>query len=175
MPVGSCPQAGRGLHGTWSRGGRQVLLSPVTAPGKKSVCGDRHHSGSGQVSPAGGRGPQGGRRGAQPGGRPARPAQPVSVALSLVQPLHPAAARLLPERWRPGGQAGGLACWGRAYSSPHPQEVTSSHSLQGGVGARILGSRRRMESAELRGGVSGGWGSGTAGGWGSSPVSVTSG
>ena len=102
---------------------------------------------------------------------PAHPARPVSVALSRVQPLHPAAARLLPARWRPGGRAGVLACRGRAYSSPHPQEVTSSHSLQGGVGARILGSGRRMESLELRGGVSGGGGSGTAGGRGfQSPV-----
>ena len=102
---------------------------------------------------------------------PAHPARPVSVALSRVQPLHPAAARLLPARWRPGGRAGVLACRGRAYSSPHPKEVTSSHSLQGGVGARILGSGRRMESLELRGGVSGGGGSGTAGGRGfQSPV-----
>lgn len=70
-----------------------------------------------------------------------------------------------------GGRAGVLACRGRAYSSPHPQEVTSSHSLQGGVGARILGSGRRMESPELRGGASGGGGSGTAGGRGfQSPV-----
>lgn len=36
----------KGLHGTWSRGGRQVLLSPVTAPGKASVLRDQHHSGS---------------------------------------------------------------------------------------------------------------------------------
>lgn len=161
--MGSCPQAGRGLHGTWSKGRQQVLLSPVTAPGKKSVCGDRHHLGSGQVSPDRWDGPQGGRGGLGSGGQPARPVQPVSVALSLVQPLHPAAARLLPARWRPGGRAGGLACWGRAYSSPHPQEVTSSHSFQGGVGARILGSGRRMERAELHGGVSGGGGLGLQG------------
>lgn len=36
---------------------------------------------------------------------PAHPARLVSVALSRVQPLHPAAARLLPARWRPGGRA----------------------------------------------------------------------
>lgn len=141
--------------------GWQVLLSPVTAPGKKSVRGDQHHSASGQVSPAGGHGPQGGLGGVGPGGRPS-----TSGPAGLRRPLPGAAASsgrcqaALSEvaAWR----AGGLACRGRAYSSPHPQEVTSSHSLQGGVehGARILGSGRRMESPALRGGASGGGGLG---------------
>lgn len=157
--MGSCPQAGRGLHSTWSRGGQQVLLSPVTAPGKKSICGERHHSRSGQVSPSWWARPSGWARGCGAGGPASTSSPAVSFALSLARPLHPA-ARLLAARWWPGGRAGGLACRGRAYSSPHPQEVTSSHSLQGGVGARILGSGRRMESTELRGGVAGGGGGG---------------
>lgn len=38
------PQAHRGLHGTWSRGGQQVFLSLVTALGKTCI-GDQHHLG----------------------------------------------------------------------------------------------------------------------------------
>lgn len=88
---------------------------------------------AGKSPPAGGHGPQGGpgawgRRHAQ-WGRPHLP----GAAVSWSQP--------------PGGRAGGLACRGRAHSSPHPQEVTSSHSLQGGVGARILGSKKDGQHA----------------------------
>ena len=68
-------------------GGRQVLLSPVKAPGKKSVRGDQHHSASGQVSLAGGHGSQGGPGGVGPGGRPS-----TSGPASLRRPLPGAAA-----------------------------------------------------------------------------------
>lgn len=88
--------------------------------------------------------------------RPGRSPSPSPGCSRFIRPL-PGCSQ------RGGGLAGGgLACRGRAYSSPHPQEVTSSHSLQGGVehGARILGSGRRMESPALRGGASGGGGLG---------------
>lgn len=147
--------------------GWQVLLSPVTAPGKKSVRGDQHHSASGQVSPAGGHGPQGGLGSVGPGGRPS-----TSGPAGLRRPLPGAAASsgrcqaALSEvaAWR----AGGLDCRGRAYSSPHPQEVTSSHSLQGGVGARSADSGKREKDGEPGAAWRGvrGRGSGAAGGRG---------
>lgn len=37
------PEASRGLHGTWSKGGQQVFLFLVTVPKKTCVCRDQTH------------------------------------------------------------------------------------------------------------------------------------
>lgn len=57
-----------------------------------------------------------------------------------------------PERGLAGGWRASLL--GSCYSSPHPQEVTSSHSYEE-ESERNLGSRERMRSAERCGGVAG--------------------
>lgn len=154
--VGSCPQAQRL---TWHLVQRRAASPPLPGDGSgESKCPQRPASLGKQVPeypPAGGHSPQVGRGAMRPGGQRACPGWPVSAPLSPEQPLQPAAAKLLPASWRPGG----LACRGRAYSSP-PQEVMSSHSLQGGVRARILGSG---EKDEEHGAV---WWGGRAGGLG---------
>lgn len=112
---------------------------------------------SDQVSPCQLAGPSGWMRG-RGAGWPAGMSRPGRLCLCL-----PGAATLASRcQAAPCKLAGGLAWRGRAYSSP-PQEVTSSHSLQGGVKARILGSGEEDQEhgRELRGGVAGrGWGSG---------------
>lgn len=117
--VGSCPL--RPVEAYMAPGPGQAADPPLPSGGSgKNVC-PRSPASFGEKaakSPlASGHSPQGGREGVGPGGQPACPPGP---------PPYPRCSHLASCGL---ARAGGLACRGRAYSSPHPQEVTSSHSL----------------------------------------------
>lgn len=131
---------------------------PLAAPGKTSLLGDQHRSARKRASlprltaTALGAGPGEGAAASSPAG-PHVPPGAAASSSGCCRGCRRAGSRL-----------------GSCLLLPHPQEVTSSHSLQGGAGARILGSREK--DGEHRAMRWGGWG---AGGRGSSGVAATRG